>query len=806
MKNTFHSLKRACYAATCAFGIFTSAQAQTTLSSFEGKFEKEFGDNNGFRNGTNVPDPTLAVGPNHILQMSNSGETGGTFSVFSKTGTALMKNSIFFSLLNPVPAGGLGDVIALYDHLADRFVMMAFTDMDDDGDKESIALAVSTTPNPTGTWNAWVYSYPYEIDYPKIGIWNDAYYISVNAKLFTEPTWTKTNVFSLLIAINRAQATSGSTTKPGSVSLNLPISMKNRSVCVVGLQGSSVAPTGTGGLFAFMQDDAWTTSTSDVDSVGLYEMDVNFGSSSASLTKLASLTATSYKSNICADDFDGFCIPTLNASLIQSTQNRVMNQPLYRNFGTHQGIVLTHIVDKGSGVSGVRWYELRKTTGSWSIFQQNTVGADSRHRFLPSIAYDAQGNIGLGYNTSSASEYVSVRYVTRKTCDALGQMSAEQVLRQSTISNDDNGQRYGDYSHMVADPNGNSFWFTAEYNTFKEVDEGVSRWSTVIANISAGSCTTTCPAPTSLSSSAVTSSAATLSWAAATGATNYTVEYKAASSGTWIVAASANATTTYNLGGLAASTLYDWRVKTNCSSGSSTYASAQFTTAASGTCSNNYEPNDSRAAATVFPVNTIIQSMISTGTDNDYFKFNNSSTAKNIRVRLTNLPADYDVELYRNGSSSVLKSSKHSGLGDEKFYYNTSTIAQYEVRVFPRTTSAFSASNCYSLSIELSNTSYSSARMDEDADAEKELETTGIYAFPVPADELLHVSYFVKQAGTATISLYTPEGEKVFTKQASSLGGKNQDEISVKFLPAGIYLLRVEQDGAQFTKKVILNH
>lgn len=88
-----------------------------------------------------------------------------------------------------------------------------------------------------------------------------------------------------------------------------------------------------------------------------------------------------------------------------------------------------------------------------------------------------------------------------------------------------------------------------------------------------------CTNPTVPVSSNITSSGALLSWQATAGATNYQVEYKLASSSTWIVAASANAAVLYQLNGLTASRLYDWRVRSNCSSGNSTYTSAQFTTA-----------------------------------------------------------------------------------------------------------------------------------------------------------------------------------------------------------------------------------
>ncbi|MBL7730367.1 MAG: fibronectin type III domain-containing protein, partial [Chitinophagaceae bacterium] len=89
-----------------------------------------------------------------------------------------------------------------------------------------------------------------------------------------------------------------------------------------------------------------------------------------------------------------------------------------------------------------------------------------------------------------------------------------------------------------------------------------------------------CGTVAGLSSSAVTATSATVSWTALSGANNYDVDYKLNSSSTWVNAASATTSTSINLSGLTAASLYDWRVRGNCTSGSGAYAQAQFTTSA----------------------------------------------------------------------------------------------------------------------------------------------------------------------------------------------------------------------------------
>jgi Zn-dependent metalloprotease len=92
-----------------------------------------------------------------------------------------------------------------------------------------------------------------------------------------------------------------------------------------------------------------------------------------------------------------------------------------------------------------------------------------------------------------------------------------------------------------------------------------------------------CNMPTALISSAITATQATLGWAVVSGAVSYNVQYKPASSSNWSTALNTSSTTKI-ITGLVASTLYDWRVITNCSQNTSSYATAQFVTSTTSGC------------------------------------------------------------------------------------------------------------------------------------------------------------------------------------------------------------------------------
>ena len=113
-------------------------------------------------------------------------------------------------------------------------------------------------------------------------------------------------------------------------------------------------------------------------------------------------------------------------------------------------------------------------------------------------------------------------------------------------------------------------------NKLRVATYGRGVWESDLQNI-----TFTCNAPSGLSASSITSSSASLSWSAVTGAASYKVDYKLSSDTTWTVIQSATTSTSVSLSGLSAAVAYDWRVRTNCSSGSSSFTASSFNTLSS---------------------------------------------------------------------------------------------------------------------------------------------------------------------------------------------------------------------------------
>ncbi len=119
--------------------------------------------------------------------------------------------------------------------------------------------------------------------------------------------------------------------------------------------------------------------------------------------------------------------------------------------------------------------------------------------------------------------------------------------------------------------------------TSNEVIQVENAWYAVGVGTAGGGGGGTCNTPAGLASSSITNTSATVSWAAATGALSYNLQYKVSTSSTWTTVSGITGTS-YNLTGLTASTTYNYQVQSACSGGStSAYSTAaSFTTSTSG--------------------------------------------------------------------------------------------------------------------------------------------------------------------------------------------------------------------------------
>ncbi|MBL7701884.1 MAG: T9SS type A sorting domain-containing protein [Ferruginibacter sp.] len=305
-----------------------------------------------------------------------------------------------------------------------------------------------------------------------------------------------------------------------------------------------------------------------------------------------------------------------------------------------------------------------------------------------------------------------------------------------------------------------------------------------------------CGDATGLTASAITQTGATVSWTAVSGATSYDVDYKTNASSTWTNAATATTTTSVNLTGLTAGTLYDWRVRATCPAGAGNYVQAQFTTTAPPvTCPGIYDvsTNGTTAGAALIPFNTDIKGLLSPSGDNDYYRFV-ITTGGTITMTLTTLPANYHLRLL-NSAGTTLQTSSNSGTNNETIT-RTVTPGTYYARVYPQG-SANNATNCYTLRVQLGTASRGLFEM--------QYVSNDFTVSPNPAANMANLAFNAEKTGTATISITDRTGNIVFQNTTSVQEGENRKNLDVSRLSNGMYFVKIQMgDDIQLSKIVVM--
>ena len=331
---------------------------------------------------------------------------------------------------------------------------------------------------------------------------------------------------------------------------------------------------------------------------------------------------------------------------------------------------------------------------------------------------------------------------------------------------------------------------------------GTSAYSTAASFTTAS--TTSCGTPTGLASSAITSTGATVSWTAVSGATSYSIQYKLSSATTWTTTTST--TNSKALTGLTASSTYNFQVSATCTSGTSAYSTAgSFTTsAASTTCTDTYESNNTTGTAKTIAVNTNINALIGTSTDKDWFKFTTTSANKNIRIDLTNLPADYDVKLY-NPSGTQIAVSQNGSTTSEVIIYNNGAVGTYKIQVYGYG-GAFSASSCYTVRASISATAFregDSVETTEEVLVSATPTVGALNVYPNPTQDNVDVTFNASSDAVINVLVYDMMGREVYNTKMAAIAGTNKTSIEMSNYAPGCYTLVILNGEEKTSSRII---
>ena len=462
----------------------------------------------GKANLRNPSDNTLAVGPDHIVQIVNA-----RVAIFTKKGKRfkttgkvlygpVVTNAVFAGFGGQCEARNNGDAVVRYDQLAGRWLIVMPTfargpvrpdqpSPGKDGQPAqssppgrpaqpgspftlvppaqpnpaqpnrpapqtagqgpySMCYAVSLTPDPLGKYYRYEFLRPFFPDYPRPAIWLDGYYV---------PTSTSDDLIQKhACVVERTKMLKGLPATEQCFVIDGVNFLNNADIDGKGLppRGAPNIMMAAGGaqLKKILGDDVILAWKFHVD----WQNPAN--------TKIIGPTkipVAPYQ-YLCGGQLTN-CVPQPGTERRLDAQgDKIMARLVYRKINGRESIVAVHSIDTAAGGGGVRWYEFRLNKDRDPIvYQQGTYAPDKFYRWMASPAMDRQGNIGIGYSFGGTPNFPGQRFAARLANDPPGQLTLhETVLVEGEGSQ--NVTRWEDYTQTALDPSDDcTIWYVGDY-------------------------------------------------------------------------------------------------------------------------------------------------------------------------------------------------------------------------------------------------------------------------------------------------------------------------------------------------------
>ncbi len=454
--------------------------------------------NQNVLSGTAQPnDPTGDIGTHQFVAAIN-GPGGGQFAAYDKlTGAVVVAPTLMESLgTGGLCAAGLGDPIVLFDELANRWVLTEFTSS---GNGLCVYLSDVADLSGSVTWTRYLFTLPSFPDYPKYGVWPNAYYVGAN-----EGGTAGRRPF---YAMDRQKMLAGQAATMQRLTIANLAGFGFQMTQPADLAGSEAPPADAPGIFMRHRDDEAHNAGSNnpnADFIEMFEFNVDWNTpANSTITGPTSFTVAEFSSNLNGlSAFQAF--PQPSGQRLDPLRETVMHRLTYRRLPGYEVLVGNFVTDLflGAGsvypddTGAVRWFELRRPLGppdgffangfegsgaqpegpvaAWALHQEgtfapeDTVGTPAQQgdRWMAASSVDESGNIALAYNHVRQTPAISagLRYTGRLANDPLGVMTAGEnpiVAGSGSVL----GERWGDYNDMGIDPvDGCTFWFVGNYS------------------------------------------------------------------------------------------------------------------------------------------------------------------------------------------------------------------------------------------------------------------------------------------------------------------------------------------------------
>jgi len=449
----------------------------------------------------NPSDNSLAVGPDHIVQIVNTriAVYSKKGAYYDKTGTVIYgpvpTNAIFTGFGGACEARDNGDAVVRYDQLAKRWLIVmpifgriAPGEFSDQGKpalpgelgnpgpaggppanppqppphtphqgpvkKEgtfAMCYAVSVGPDPLGAYYRYAFERTLFPDYPRPAIWPDGYYV---------PTSTGDDVIQKHDCIaDRTKMLLGQPATEQCLIIDGVNFLNNADI-----EGQKLPPAGAPNI---MMAAGGTQLNKIFEDDGIYVWKVHVDWTTPANTKAegpVKIAVAPYH-YLCNGQLTN-CVPQPDTDRRLDVQgDKIMQRVVYRKIGNRESIVAAHSVATQAGGGGVRWYEFRlDKKRDVELYQQGTYAPDAFYRWIPSIAMDKKGDIGVGYSFGGLPNYAGQRFAARREGDPKRMLSFQETVLATGEAAQKNTLRWEDYTTTAIDPSDDcTFWYVGDY-------------------------------------------------------------------------------------------------------------------------------------------------------------------------------------------------------------------------------------------------------------------------------------------------------------------------------------------------------
>ena len=323
--------------------------------------------------------------------------------------------------------------------------------------------AVSTGPDPLGSYYRYAFLRPLFPDYPRPAVWPDGYYV---------PTSTGDDVIQKHAYVaQREKMLKGEPAAEQGVIIDGVNFLNNAD-----LDGTDLPPAGAPNI---MLAAGGTQLKGILEDDGIYAWKFHVDWGDPSKTKVEGPTkipVTPYK-YLGGGQLSNAVPQPGTERRLDAQGDKIMARVVYRRFGDRESIVAVHSVATSAGGGGVRWYEFRLDGDrSVKLHQQGTYCPGGDYRWMASPAIDARGNIAIGYSFGGSRDFPGQRFAARLDGDPLGQLTLREAILAAGQAAQTNTMRWEDYTQTALDPSDNTtIWYVGDY-----LKSGASNYTTRI--------------------------------------------------------------------------------------------------------------------------------------------------------------------------------------------------------------------------------------------------------------------------------------------------------------------------------------